>query len=81
MKCRYIGSGDDAPVETVFQGVHFRMGQWVNVDNPTACQKIMGSSCFEIAPGHEIEDAEFVEIDMPKKRGRPRKVVSDGDEG
>lgn len=74
MRVRYIGSGENPPFETNAFGIDFVLGRWVEVLDPFACRKFEKHQCFEVAPGDEIEDAEFEEMPAPKRRGRPPKV-------
>lgn len=67
MKFQYIGPDKDAPKTVEVFGYEFRLnGNYVDVTDNHAIQKLSGNKCFQVKAGEEIADAEFEEMQDPK---------------
>jgi len=67
MKFQYIGPDKDAPRITEVFGYEFRLdGNYVEVTDNHAIQKLSKNQSFRVMKGDEIEDADFEEMQDPK---------------
>lgn len=66
------GPGIPGPSFTFWNGIKFRKGEPVEIDDPTMIRKARGNQFFEV-------QSDDVEIEAPKRRGRPPKVRDGND--
>lgn len=67
MNFQYIGPDKDAPRTVEVFGYEFRLdGNYVDVTDNHAIQKLSGNKCFRVKEGEEIAEAEYEEMVDPK---------------